>query len=255
MAQEPIHEQREGLEVHDDDKANRYLRRIAFWKREKERVKEAAKVARERNQTWSWLRNKIIDSKVEFWSMWLKDYLDTTGRTSLPLPDGTIRYRKKTGQLEIEDEAKVGEWARGEDLFERFKEVLCGETEIDVAEVGYEGLCELVEEMKIDLWERLDCCKLSPGVAALRNRLKATGDVPPGCDIAKDTKSFQVQTGVVEPDELLPDEVDLDDLDTMAGNALAAIALGVPQEEAADAAVQGAYVSEDVADATDTTDS
>ena len=151
LAAELLPPERQHFTIRDAGDASWVVRKIVEARARRERVKDWAKMelaAVEREEKFFLQR---FGDELE---AWLQE--NNEGRRTLPLPDGTLGFRKKRPTIQIEDEDRVLDWCES----------------------------NLPDAIRI---------KRSVLKTPLNEHLQETGELPPGCDLDAGGDEFYVR--------------------------------------------------------------
>lgn len=98
--------------VGNDEQAERHLRAVAFWREEQERKVRHAQKEIERVKTWLEGEVARIGRHVAWHETGLRAYLVASGRKSLRLIRGTIRFLAGRERVEVPEPEKFLTWAK-----------------------------------------------------------------------------------------------------------------------------------------------
>uniref|UniRef100_A0A6M3KY59 Putative host-nuclease inhibitor protein n=1 Tax=viral metagenome TaxID=1070528 RepID=A0A6M3KY59_9ZZZZ len=139
-----------------EDQANKSLRAVKFWRKEQDRLEQQVKDEVGRLQLWLKTEQDRLDRKIRWHEDGLHDFLVRSGKKSIKLAYGVIKWVKGRDKVEVLDMAALEIWAQNNGLGVRVKR---------------------------------EADKL-----AIAKHIKETGEIPDGTDLVAGEDTFTVDT-------------------------------------------------------------
>ena len=148
---------RNDLEIGLEDSANRSLRAVRYWRSEQERLEKQVKDEVGRLQLWLEIEKRRISDRIGWHEEGLRGFLQRSGKKSLKLAYGCLKWVKARDKVEVEDFDALETWAHHNDGT---------------------GIRIKKEADKL----------------AIAKHVKATGEIPDGTDLVTGQDTFSVVT-------------------------------------------------------------
>ena len=187
-----------------EDQANKSLRAVKFWNAEREHLEQQVKDEVGRLQLWLKTEQDRIDRRIRWHEDGLRDFLVRSGKRSVKLAYGAIKWSGGRKSIKIENFAQVIFRA----LNIPWDDQYCGQTEpltvdipltltLDDGEITGAVACDadlLPVNIKKGKEGDSDEIIIKASKVAIAKHIKETGEIPDGTDLVAGEDTFTVDT-------------------------------------------------------------
>jgi hypothetical protein len=143
--------------IEDTVQTEAHLRSLSYWRYEIAQIRAHADKERERIALWEREQIAKIAPKIRWHENGLRAFLESAGKKTLKLIHGTLKRIAGRSRVEVQDFEEFKKWNEANDYF----------------------------MLRV---------KTEPDKVAVAAHVKATGEIPDGCDLVTGEDSFKIET-------------------------------------------------------------